>query len=269
MDFATVDILGLPIAAVNMDGALEIIDDWLSSGSRNYVTVTGVHGVMESQDNAEVKKIHQQAGMCVPDGTPLAWVGWIYGYRNACTIRGSDLMREQLKRSIERGYTHFFYGGKAGVPELLQQRLEAALPGLKILGGFSPPFRPMTDHEESELRDLVARLKPDIIWVGLSTPKQEKWMAAHIDRLATTVMIGVGAAFDFHAGLVAEAPLWVHNTGMEWAYRLLKEPRRLWRRYLRNNPRFVVRIIRQLFTDGPGRRRSLREDPEQRSRGLK
>ena len=243
----TVEILGVPITAIDLEGALDVIDDWIASGRHDYITVTGVHGVMEAQDDAEVKLVHQNAGMCVPDGTPLAWIGRLYGHKTMATIRGSDLMRKQLARSVDRGYTHFLYGGKPGVPELLQKRLTERMPGLKIVGGFSPPFRPMTGREEQELQELIAGLKPDIIWVGLSTPKQEKWMAAHLGRLETCIMIGVGAAFDFHAGLLREAPRFLHNTSLEWVFRLIMEPRRLWRRYLRNNPRFIFKVLKQFF----------------------
>ena len=243
----TVNILGVPIAAVNIDEAAAQIEEWIRSGQKMYVTVTGVHGIMESQYEKQVKRIHQSAGMCVPDGMPTVWVGRLYGYRGMDRVYGPDLMLEMMKRSLTKGYTHFFYGGKKGVPELLRNRLLAKFPGLKVVGVLSPPFRPMSAEEEIEFHGLVQALSPDVIWVGLSTPKQERWMGAHVGKLNTRVMIGVGAAFDFHAGLVRQAPRWMQRISLEWMFRLLTEPGRLWRRYLFNNPKFIWMILGQLL----------------------
>jgi N-acetylglucosaminyldiphosphoundecaprenol N-acetyl-beta-D-mannosaminyltransferase len=243
----TVNILGVPIAAVNMQEAIARMEAWIRVGQKAYVTVTGVHGIMESQYTEEIRRIHQCAGMCVPDGMPTVWIGKCYGHKNMTRVYGPDLMLEMMKRSIEKGYTHFFFGGKDGVAELLRDRLIARFPGLKIVGTFSPPFRPMSEKEEKNLHDLIDNLSPDIVWVGLSTPKQERWMAAHVGKLNARVIIGVGAAFDFHAGLVRQAPRWVQKAGVEWLFRLWIEPRRLWRRYLKNNPRFIWMMILQLM----------------------
>ena len=243
----TVNILGVPIAAVNMAQAAELIEEWIQNGRKKYVAVTGVHGIMESQYTEEIKRIHQCAGMCVPDGMPTVWIGKYYGHKSMARVYGPDLMLEMMERSIERGYTHFLFGGKEGVPELLRDRLVARFPGLKIVGTLSPPFRPMDEREENNLRNLIQHLSPDIIWVGLSTPRQEKWMASHIEKMKTKVMIGVGAAFDFHAGLVKQAPRWVRRAGLEWLFRLCIEPRRLWRRYLKNNPMFIWMMMLQIM----------------------
>lgn len=242
-----VNILGVPIAAVNMDQALAQIEEWIRDNTKKYVTVTGVHGIMESQYDDEIKCIHQTAGMCVPDGMPTVWIGNLYGHRNMGRVYGPDLMLEMMRRSVEKGYTHFFFGGKEGVPELLRDRLVERFSGLKILGVFSPPFRPMSEEEEEMLHDLIEELSPDIFWVGLSTPKQERWMSAHVGKLKTRVMIGVGAAFDFHAGLVRQAPGWMQRIGLEWFFRLCIEPRRLWRRYLKNNPMFIWMMFFQVL----------------------
>jgi N-acetylglucosaminyldiphosphoundecaprenol N-acetyl-beta-D-mannosaminyltransferase len=243
----TVNILGVPIAAINIREAVEKIEECIQSGKQIYVTVTGVHGIMESQYHDEVKRIHRAAGMCVPDGMPTVWVGKLQGYKNMDRVYGPDLMLEVIRRSVEKGYTHFFYGGKEGVPELLTDRFVERFPLLKIVGMLSPPFGPMSEEEESKLHDLIEKLSPDILWVGLSTPKQERWMAAHVGKLNAKVMIGVGAAFDFHAGLVRQAPHWIQRIGLEWFFRLCVEPRRLWRRYLYNNPRFVLLMLLQLL----------------------
>ena len=238
-----VNILGVPIAAINLDQAAAKIEEWILTGQRVYVTVTGVHGIMESQYDKEVKRIHQEAGMCVPDGMPTVWIGKLHGNRRMSRVYGPDLMLEMMKRSMENGYTNFFFGGKEGVPETLRDRFIMMFPGLKISGVYSPPFRPMNEEEENGLQDFVNKLSPDITWVGLGTPKQEKWMASHIGRMNTKVMVGVGAAFDFHAGLVRQAPRWIQKIGMEWVFRLWIEPKRLWRRYLKNNPLFILMIL--------------------------
>jgi N-acetylglucosaminyldiphosphoundecaprenol N-acetyl-beta-D-mannosaminyltransferase len=241
----TVNVLGVPLAAVNLPEAADRIETWIDEGRQTYVTVTGVHGVMESQRDPAVKRMHQKAGMCVPDGMPMVWVGRLKGHRSMNRVYGPDLMLEICRRSVDRGYTHYFFGGEEGVPEQLRDRLLTRFPGLRVVGLYSPPFRPLTGREEADLREEIQRLAPNILWVGLSTPKQESWMAAHVGQLDAPVMIGVGAAFDFHAGLVRQAPAWMQRAGLEWFFRLCMEPRRLWKRYLRNNPSFVVRILGQ------------------------
>lgn len=243
----TVNILAVPIAAVNIEQATTQIEEWIRNGQKEYVTVTGIHGIMESQYDEEVKRIHQAAGMCVPDGMPTVWIGKLYGYKNMSRVYGPDLMLEMMKLSEEKKYTHFFYGGKKGVPELLKARLISQFPGLKVVGTFSPPFREMNEEEENALQEKIEKLSPDIIWVGLSTPKQEIWMASHIEKLNTKVMIGIGAAFDFHAGLLRQAPSWVQRLGLEWFFRLCVEPRRLWKRYLKNNPLFIWKFALQFL----------------------
>jgi N-acetylglucosaminyldiphosphoundecaprenol N-acetyl-beta-D-mannosaminyltransferase len=242
-----VNVLDVPIAATNIPEAADQIDSWIQSGTQRYVTVTGVHGIMESQEDTELLRIHQAAGMCVPDGMPTVWVGKYYGHQTMSRVYGPDLMLEIMERSPARGYRHFFYGGKEGVPELLKEKIEARFPGTQVVGTLSPPFRPMTDEEEADFAEEIARLQPDIIWVGLSTPKQERWMAAHVRKLECKVMIGVGAAFDFHAGLLKQAPSWMQKAGLEWFFRLCVEPRRLWRRYCYNNPRFIWKMTGQLL----------------------
>jgi N-acetylglucosaminyldiphosphoundecaprenol N-acetyl-beta-D-mannosaminyltransferase len=243
----TVDILGVPIAAVSLDEAVSYIENAVEMGRKTYITATSIHGIMESQDDPKIMRIHSDAGMCVPDGMPNVWIGRMLGYKNMQRVYGPDLMLEVLKRFRNKGYSHFFYGGKEGVPEILQNRLIKKFPGVKICGTLSPPFRHMNEREEGELSKLVEQLSPDIIWVGLSTPKQEIWMAEHIKRLNAKVMIGVGAAFDFHAGLLQQAPNWVQKIGMEWFFRMCMEPRRLSRRYLKNIPRFIYKVIKQFL----------------------
>jgi N-acetylglucosaminyldiphosphoundecaprenol N-acetyl-beta-D-mannosaminyltransferase len=178
-------------------------------------------------------------------------------------VYGPDLLLACCSRSLASGYRHFFYGGAPGVPERLIERLSARFPGLCVAGGFSPPFRALTSEEDLALVRRINEAQPDIVWVGLSTPKQERWMWEHRGRLKAPVFIGVGAAFDFHAGLKRQAPRWMQRNGLEWVFRLLTEPRRLWRRYLRNNPVFVWLTLLQ----GLGLRRYEVEDAPCRPSG--
>ncbi len=240
-----VNILGVGVSAINMAMALDTIDGWIVRREANYVTITGVHGVMESQVDVDVRRIHNQAGMVAPDGMPLVWLGRLSGHNHVDRVYGPDLMLALCDRSTTKGYRHYFYGGDDGVPELLKSKLVNRFPGLNVVGTFSPPFRALSDEEDEKIVEDINDAEPDIVWVGLSTPKQERWMAAHVNRLKAPVLIGVGAAFDFHTGLKMQAPRWIQRGGLEWLFRLLTEPRRLWRRYLRNNPLFILMILQQ------------------------
>jgi N-acetylglucosaminyldiphosphoundecaprenol N-acetyl-beta-D-mannosaminyltransferase len=241
------NVLGIGVSAINLRAARDEIAAAIASGKKGYICVTGVHGVMEAQDNEKLRRILNGAFLNTPDGMPMVWVGRWQGYRQMERVYGPDLMLALCDGTREAGWTHFLYGGAEGVAESLKERLERRFPGIRIVGTWTPPFRPLTAEEEAELAREIGRVKPDIVWVGLSTPKQEEFMAAQIERLETKLMIGVGAAFDFHSGRVRQAPRWVQRSGLEWLFRLGCEPRRLWRRYLRNNPRFVFRILCQLL----------------------
>lgn len=241
-----VDVLGVNVSAINMDDALEVIDGWITSGERQYVCVTGVHGVMESQRDPALRRIHNAAGLVTPDGMPLVWLSRFHGQRRTTRVYGPDLMLALCERSIATGYRHFFYGGGDRVAERLVQRLERRFPGLAVAGVYTPPYRTLTQGESDEVVKQINDTKPDIVWVGLGTPKQEHWMAQHVHRLTASALIGVGAAFDFHAGVKAQAPRWMQRNGLEWLFRLMSEPRRLGRRYLVNNPTFVWKTLQQL-----------------------
>lgn len=240
-----VNILGVGISPVDMELALQRIDGWIRGGERQYVCVTGVHGVMESQRNESLRGIHNRAGMVTPDGMPLVWLSRQKGHRGVQRVYGPDLMLACCEQSVEKGHRHFLYGGGPGVADQLAERLVGRFPGLVIAGTWSPPFRPLSDSERDDEASRINNASPDIIWVGLSTPKQERWMADNRESLHAPVMIGVGAAFDFHAGLKRQAPRWMQRSGLEWLFRLMTEPRRLWRRYLLNNPRFVWGVLMQ------------------------
>ena len=239
------DVLGVDVSAVNMQMAVHQIEQWVAHRQRNYVCITGVHGVMESQRDARLKQIHNQAGMVTPDGMPMVWVNKLRGNAHVSRVYGPDLMLEVCALSLRRGWRHFFYGGADGVAELLAQRLAERFPGLRVAGTHCPPFRKPTVEEDRAIVNRINASGADVVWVGLSTPKQEFWMHEHVDRLDAPVMVGVGAAFDFHAGLKSQAPRWMQKTGLEWFYRLCTEPRRLWKRYLTNNPLFVYNLVLQ------------------------
>ena len=240
-----VNVLGVGVSAISMADALAHIDRWIATGTRRYVCVTGVHGVMESQADPTLRDIHNRAGLVTPDGMPLVWVSRFHGHRHVERVYGPDLMLACCEASVGKGYRHYFYGGDTDIPERLTARLQQRFPGLTIAGTWSPPFRELTPAEEQAMIDRIADARPDILWVGLSTPKQERWMARYRDRLGVPVLIGVGAAFDMHAGAKKQAPLWMQRSGLEWLFRLASEPRRLWRRYLINNPRFLWHLALQ------------------------
>ncbi|HET7553655.1 MAG TPA: WecB/TagA/CpsF family glycosyltransferase [Gemmatimonadaceae bacterium] len=240
-----VNVLGVGVSAINMAQALETIEGWISRGDRRYVCVSGVHGIMESQADPALRDIHNSAGLVTPDGMPLVWLSRMHGYEHVERVYGPDLMLALCERSESRGYRHFLYGGAGDVPALLTTRLQQRFPLLNVVGSYSPPFRPLTEEEDAEVVRMINESGADIVWVGLSTPKQERWMREHVGRLDAAALIGVGAAFDFHAGVKKQAPRWMQRNGLEWLFRLGSEPRRLWKRYLINNPRFVYGVLLQ------------------------
>jgi N-acetylglucosaminyldiphosphoundecaprenol N-acetyl-beta-D-mannosaminyltransferase len=236
-----VDVLGVHVSAIDMAMAIDEISRWIDERQQHYVCVTGVHGVMECQRDPELRRIHNASGLTTPDGMPMVWAGRLAG-ASISRVYGPDLLLELCRVSAERGWRHYFYGGGEGIADRLATRLSARFPGLLVAGTCSPPFRPATAEEDRATIEEINRSRADIVWIGLSTPKQERWMSAHVGRLQAAALIGVGAAFDIHAGTLAQAPRWMQRSGLEWLYRLYREPRRLWRRYLSNNPRFVFRI---------------------------
>ena len=240
------NVLGIGISAVDLAEAVVRSMQLLERGGKGYICATGVHGIMESQRDPALRVIHNMAFLCVPDGMPTVWIGRLQKHRRMRRVYGPDFMRQMCRRSSENGYRHFLYGGKPGVAEQLRYRLEQSIPGIQICGTYTPPFRELTLQEEDELIASVHCARPHIVWVGLSTPKQERFMARMLDRLDTNLMVGVGAAFDIHAGLLADAPQWMKSSGLQWLHRLVMEPGRLTRRYLVNNPRFVWKIALQL-----------------------
>ena len=253
-----VNVLGVGISPVNLDTAEDLIFNAIDSGQQGYVGVTGVHGVSEAQNDSKFKDILNNTFINTPDGMPMVWYARLYGFEKVSRVYGPDLMLNICARSVDRKFKHFFYGGGEGVADLLKEKLEKKFPGIEIVGTFTPPFRPLTNDEEIEVRNLINNSGAHCVWVGLSTPKQEKFMSGFLNRFGANesgdsslkgpkVFFGVGAAFDFHAGLIPQAPNWMQQSGLEWLYRLYKEPKRLWKRYLKNNPLFLFRALLQIF----------------------
>lgn len=242
-----VNVLGVGVHAVDMQSVASLVEARIRSGEKGYICLAGVHGIMEAQRDPSMKSIFDEALLVAPDGMPTVWLGHLQGFPAMQRVFGPDLMVEIVGRPEFRDWVHFFCGGELGVAEKLRDKMLQRFPWVQIAGTYSPPFRPMTAMEERELEARVQSLQPDIIWVGLSTPKQERFMARYLSVLDTKLMIGIGAAFLFHTGAIQDSPIWVKNAGLQWLHRLLQEPSRLWKRYLLNNPRFILCALLQFI----------------------
>jgi N-acetylglucosaminyldiphosphoundecaprenol N-acetyl-beta-D-mannosaminyltransferase len=240
------NVLGVGVSALNLDLAVAAVAQAIEQETKGYVCVTGVHGVSEAQHDFAFRAILNQAFLNTPDGMPMVWMGRWQGFGAMARVYGPDLMLRVCEFGKAQGWTHFLYGGAPGVADELKRRLEQRFPAIQIVGTYTPPFRPLNTQEEQELTEAVRAAKPDVLWVGLSTPKQEKFMAQYWQKLDATLFFGVGAAFDFHAGRVRQAPIWMQRSGLEWLFRLACDPGRLWKRYLKNNPLFIGRALCQL-----------------------
>jgi N-acetylglucosaminyldiphosphoundecaprenol N-acetyl-beta-D-mannosaminyltransferase len=224
--------------------------DWMESmiaaGGRGYVTAAAVNLVMSAQEDPETRLAVLGATLAVPDGQPLVWALRALGHTDATRVYGPDLMVRFCARAAQSGTPIYLYGGRTPQAlELLERRLHERFAGLKIVGGYSPPFRAPTAAEQERVAAEIDSSGAAVVWVGTGQPKQEKWMHQMRPRLSAPLLVGVGAAFDFHAGLVPQAPRWMQRSGLEWVYRLAREPGRLWRRYARYNPRFLAGFLRQ------------------------
>jgi N-acetylglucosaminyldiphosphoundecaprenol N-acetyl-beta-D-mannosaminyltransferase len=240
-------VLGVDVDAVDMEGAIDNVAAFLRSSLKCYVCVAGVHGIMEAQGNPQLLEVYSNAAMTIPDGMPLAWVGRMQGHTGMQRVTGPDLMLEVFRRKEFSETTHFFYGGHEGVAAELRNKLQQQFPWVKIVGTYTPPFRELSECEETGLFAHIAKLKPDIMWIGIGCPKQEIFMARYLPNLETKLIVGVGAAFDFHTGRIRDCANWIKLAGLQWLHRLLQDPRRLWGRYLRNNPAFLWHITLQLL----------------------
>jgi N-acetylglucosaminyldiphosphoundecaprenol N-acetyl-beta-D-mannosaminyltransferase len=251
----TVPIVGTDLALTDYEGTMDWMDEVVARRARTSLTAAAVHLVMVAEEDEGTRDAVEGA-VAVPDGQPLVWAMRALGHSEASRVYGPELMARYCERSAKTGVTMFLYGGRnQGALVQLALNLRRRFPGLRIVGGYSPPFRPLTDEEERWVADEINRSRADVVWVGTGQPKQEKWMRRMRDRLDAPLLVGVGAAFDFHAGLVPQAPQWMQDTGLEWTYRLAHEPRRLWRRYARYNPRFIFAFARQYLRRATARRR--------------
>jgi N-acetylglucosaminyldiphosphoundecaprenol N-acetyl-beta-D-mannosaminyltransferase len=246
-DVRTREILGLPIAMTDYEQAMDVMDGMVARREKGYVCAVAVHAVMVAQRDAEMKQALLGSTLTVPDGMPLVWAANALGENLPQRVYGPELMRRYSQRSATQGHRVWLYGGRdQGHLVQLALRLRQRHEGIKIVGGYAPPFRPLTLEEEDAIAEQINRAKPDVLWVGIGVPKQEKWMARMRDKLDVPVMAAVGAAFDFHAGRISQAPSWMQDRGLEWTYRIAQEPRRLLPRYLYYNPRFMASFARQL-----------------------
>ncbi|WP_433021638.1 WecB/TagA/CpsF family glycosyltransferase [Kribbella sp. CA-294648] len=240
-----VDVLGIHVSVTHMDHTVETFARWIDDGERHLVCVSDMNALLHARADGRLTEVYNTSGMTLPDGMPLVWAGRKAGFEQMARVCGPDLIERVMAEAEQRGWTHYFYGGADGVPEKLRDNFVAKHPDLKVVGAYSPPYRALTEAEDAEIVERLNAAEPDIIWVGLGAPKQERWMAEHRDRLDAAILIGVGAAFDFHTGRVDRAPQWMQRSGLEWSYRVYKEPRRLWRRYVLGIPRFAVGILRR------------------------
>ena len=242
------NVLGVGISVIDQTRAREILIDAVRTGTRGYVAVANVHSVSEAQRDGQLRDILNGALLATPDGMPLVWMGRLQGHRSIRRVYGPDLLLNICEHSQAAGFTHFFYGGAKGVAPRLATALQARFPLLRVVGIYTPPFRPLDPTEREELCARVAAARPDFFWVGLGMPKQEKFMAEFLPLLpGAKILLGVGAAFAFFTGEVKQAPRWMMGLGLEWLFRLAQEPRRLWHRYLVYNPLFLFRAMLQLL----------------------
>jgi N-acetylglucosaminyldiphosphoundecaprenol N-acetyl-beta-D-mannosaminyltransferase len=244
-DIPRASVVGVELAVTDYEGAMDWMDEVIRRRERTCLSAAAVHLVMVAREDPETLRALEQA-LVVPDGVPLVWALRALGHRGASRVYGPDLMARYCARSAQTGTRMYLYGGKStDALEALEIALGERFPGLQIVGGWSPPYRPLSDAERDEVAERINATGADVVWVGTGQPKQERWMAEMRDRLDAPILAGVGAAFDFHAGIVAQAPAWMQRVGLEWSHRLVQEPRRLWRRYARYNPRFVAAFVRQ------------------------
>jgi N-acetylglucosaminyldiphosphoundecaprenol N-acetyl-beta-D-mannosaminyltransferase len=243
-------ILDVPLAVSDYEEVIDWMEAVIAAGGRAYVTAAAVNLIMTAREDPEARAAVLGATLAVPDGQPLVWALHALGHARATRVYGPDLMARFCARAARTGTPMYLYGGRTPEAlELLERRLRERFPGLRIAGGFSPPFRALSTEEEESVIAAIDSSGAQVVWVGTGQPKQEKWMLRMRPRLSAPLLVGVGAAFDFHAGLVSQAPGWMQRGGLEWAYRLSREPRRLWRRYARYNPRFVVGFARQYLRE--------------------
>lgn len=236
------NIMGVDIAAIDMDRLVDYLSRNVKDLSGDYICVSNVHTTVTAYEDQEYCKVQNGGIMAIPDGGPLSSVGKKRGFKNMKRTTGPSLMGEIFNISVAKGYRHYFYGSTDETLEKLYSVLTETYPGIQIAGMYNPPFRPMTEEEDKAIVERINETKPDFVWVGLGAPKQEKWMAAHQGRV-NGLMVGVGAGFDYHAGNIERAPEWMQKSNLEWVYRLLQDPKRLFGRYWHTNTRFIWNAV--------------------------
>ena len=245
---ATFSVLGVNVSAVQIPDVVARMRQWIERrDAGRFIAATGMHGIMEAHHDSGFREILNSSDLVVPDGAPLVWLARLKGHGIRRRVYGPDLLLAFCENCRDLPVRHFFYGGEAGVAEKLAQQLADRFPGLTIAGTYSPPFRPLASREDEEIARTINEAAPDVVWVGIGTPKQERWMFEQRGRISAPVLVGVGAAFDFHSGRKKQAPRWMRENGLEWSYRLLQEPRRLWRRYILYGTEFVFWVTMDLL----------------------
>jgi N-acetylglucosaminyldiphosphoundecaprenol N-acetyl-beta-D-mannosaminyltransferase len=242
------NVLGVCVNAVQIPEVVQQMERWIEDRKvGRFIAVANTHVVMESQQDDSFKELINSADLCVPDGMPLIWCGRFRGHPLPRRVYGPELMITFCRKTAAKGYRHFFYGGDPAVSDELVKRLQESCPGVQIAGAYSPPFRPLTREEDDEIIERINLARPDVLWVGLGCPKQERWIHDHRQQLKVAAMVAVGQAFDLLSGRKKPAPAWMSENGLEWVFRLIQDPRRLWRRYLVYNAKFIYSISLELL----------------------
>lgn len=256
------EVLGAPVHIIDVENVLRLMEQWIRERGRpRWIAVTGSHGALEARKHADFRAVLRTADLSVPDGR---WAARVAAKKMSCDthqVRGADLMSAFCELSRQKGFTNYFYGDTTETLELASERLRQKHPGVKIIGTYSPPFRELTPDEDAQVVEMINQASPDVLWVALGLPKQERWIFAHRDRLKAPVIVAVGAAIKFHSGKVVPAPRWASQAGLEWFWRLLHEPRTVWRRALIYGPQFMALSLFEVmkFKRGPRTGRDVRD----------
>src|SRR5258706_9086573 len=245
------NILGVGVSPIRMADLLAACEQWIGERNPHYICVTNTHLVMMCQHDEELRRIHNEAGLCTPDGVPLFWLTRLMGHKNVERVCGPEIMLACFEHGLARGWRHFFYGAMPGVAEQLAARMQERFPGLQVAGTWCPPFRALTGEEDEQAVAMVKSSRADFFWMAIGPGAMERFMAEHVERMNVPVLAGVGAAFDFLSGNKPQAPKWIATLGMEWFFRPCTEPRRLFVRYLTNNPAFIYRVLLQALGKRP------------------
>jgi len=244
-----INIFGANINAISLSDAVSLVEEQISQKHPGYVCVCPVSSIVRANKDEDFRQTINNSFLSTPDGMPVVWYIKSKGFKKATRVYGPDLMSEMFKVSQIKGYRHYFYGGTEDVLEKLKKNLLHSFSALSICGMHAPPFREKAGEEEQEIIDEINGCSPDIIWVGIGSPKQERWMQANVNYFDNAVLIGVGAGFNFYAGTIKQAPKWMQRTGLEWLFRLFCEPRRLWKRYLFGNTKFIYLVLKEILMD--------------------